>query len=65
MKDFKRDLQNFYHESILLFYRAGLATQGKTIDDVFFDNRGKKFWQNKNARCRIFGRKLNQLLKER
>jgi hypothetical protein len=42
----------------------GLKTQGKTMDDVFYDDRGKHFWLKKNTYCRIFGKKLKYLLKE-
>jgi hypothetical protein len=64
LKDPKRDIQDFFWQTIFIFYRMGLATQGKTFDDVFFDDRGKYFWSKKNTYRRIFGKKLKRLLKE-
>jgi hypothetical protein len=63
-KDPKRDIQDFFWETIFTFYRMGLATQGETLDGVLFDDRGKHFWLKKNTYCRIFGKKLKHLPKE-
>lgn len=66
MKDPKfRSIQHFYWETIMTFYRMGLGTHGKTLDDVLFTDLGEQFWLKKNTNCRIFGKKLNQFLKER
>lgn len=65
MKVERGDLQRFYSETIFKFYRMGLATQGKTFDDVLFDDRGEKFWSEKNVHCRLFGKKLSQLLNDK
>jgi hypothetical protein len=65
MRNSKESLQDFYYDTIFIFYRMGLVTQGKTLDDVLFDDRGKAMWAKKNTYCRMFGKKLKQLLDEK
>jgi len=57
-------IQDLYHETIMEFYYMGLQAGGKTFDEVFRDQRGAKFWSQKNTRCRTFGKKLRRLMKE-
>jgi len=56
-------LKDFFKDSILKFYRMGLQTSGKNLDDVIPGPDGELFWRKKNGANRTLGRRLNQLLK--
>jgi hypothetical protein len=56
-------LKAFFHDNIFKFYRMALMTQGKTMDDIFFSADGKRFWSKQAGANRLFGKKLNRLLK--
>jgi len=58
-------LKDFYWSSLFEFYRMGLQTSGKKLDDVLFGPEGQLFWRKKNGAVRTFGRKLKQVLKGR
>ncbi len=63
MKGLRLELQHFYWDSITYFYGMGIHSKAKTFDEVIADDPDK-FWSKKAGRCRLFGRKLNQLLRE-
>jgi len=65
LKDPKRDIQDFFWQTIFLFYEMGLQTSGKKIDDVISGDDGALFWRRKNGATRTFGKRLNQLLKQK
>ena len=58
-------LKDFFEDTILKFYRMGLQTSGKNFDDVMSTPDVKTFWQKKNGANRTFGKRLNQLLKQK
>jgi len=58
-----KSLKDFVWDLIFKFYRMGVQTSGKDLDDVLFIADGKIFWEKKNGAMRIFGKKLNRLIK--
>jgi hypothetical protein len=64
MIDSKRFLQHFYWDTIFQFYGLGLRSSAKSLDDVSKLGDPDKFYPKKNGYCRLFGKKLNQLLRE-